>query len=194
MLKDILLSFIPIFVAVDAIGVLPIFVSLTEGIESRQKTKIIIQSMFTALCLAVGFIFLGKAVFKLLGITIGDFMIAGGVILFTLAINDILNPVKRRRIPDKELGAVPLGTPLIVGPAVLTTSLAIISQYGLLATLISVMANILLAGAIFSLSSALIKVLGEAGSKALSKIMSLLLAAIAVMMIRKAVLIFLGKG
>jgi multiple antibiotic resistance protein len=194
MLKDIFLSFIPIFVAVDAIGVLPIFVSLTEGIEPSRKTKIIIQSMLTALFLAVGFIFLGKAVFKLLGITIGDFMVAGGAILFCLAVTDIINPVKRRRMPDKELGAVPLGTPLIVGPAVLTTSLVIVTHYGLFATLISIFINILLAGAIFSLSSALIKVLGDAGSKALSKIMSLLLAAIAVMMIRKAILIFLGKG
>jgi len=194
MIRDIFLSFIPIFVAVDAIGVLPIFVSLTEGIEQHQKTKIIIQSMLTALCLAVGFIFLGKVVFKLLGITIGDFMVAGGAILFSLAVNDIINPVKRRRIPDQELGVVPLGTPLIVGPAVLTTSLVIISQYGLLATLISVSVNILLAGLIFSLSSILIKVLGQAGTKALSKVMSLLLAAIAVMMVRKGILIFLGKG
>jgi len=191
MVRDILLSFIPIFVAVDAIGVLPIFVSLTEGIEPSQRTKIIIQSMFTALCLAVGFIFLGQAVFKVLGITIGDFMIAGGAILFSLAITDIINPVKKRRIPSQELGVVPLGTPLIVGPAVLTTSLVIISQYGLFATLISVLVNILLAGIIFSLSSVLIKVLGEAGSKALSKITSLLLAAIAVMMVRKGLIQFL---
>ena len=183
--KQILLSFIPIFFAVDAVGVLPIFVSLVEGIEPSQRTKIIIQSMFTALCLAVGFIFLGKGVFKLLGITIGDFMVAGGAILFCLAITDIINPVKKRRMPGQELGAVPLGTPLIVGPAVLTTSLVIISQYGLIATLISVLANILLAGIIFSLSSVLIKALGEAGSKAISKIMSLLLAAIGVMLIRK---------
>jgi multiple antibiotic resistance protein len=194
MVRDILLSFIPIFVAVDAIGVLPIFVSLTEGLGTGQRTKIIIQSMFTALCLAVGFIFLGSAVFKLLGITIGDFMVAGGVILFSIAIADIIHPVKQRRIPDKDLGVVPLGTPLIVGPAVLTTSLAIISHYGLIPTLISVLVNILLAGIIFSLSSVLIKVLGEAGSKALSKITSLLLAAIAVMMIRKGILVFLGKA
>ena len=194
MARDIFLSFIPIFVAVDAIGVLPIFVSLTEGIEPRQKTKIIIQSMFTALCLAAGFIFLGKAVFNLLGITIGDFMVAGGVILFSIAITDIINPVKKRRIPSQDLGVVPLGTPLIVGPAVLTTSMVIISHYGLFATLISVLVNILLAGAIFSSSTFLIKVLGEAGSKALSKITSLLLAAIAVMMIRKGILVFLGKG
>lgn len=191
--RDILLSFISIFVAVDAIGVLPIFVSLTEGIERSERAKIIVQSMLTALCLAVGFIFLGKAVFKILGITIGDFMVAGGAILFCLAITDITNPVKKRRIPTEGLGAVPLGTPLIVGPAVLTTCLVIISQYGLLATLISVMVNILLAGMIFESSSVLMKVLGEAGSKALSKIMSLLLAAIAVMLTRKGIAQFLGK-
>ena len=188
MLKNILLSFIPLFVAVDAVGVLPIFVSLTEGIQQKEKTKIIVQSVLTALCLAVGFIFLGKGVFRVLGITIGDFMIAGGAILFCLAITDIINPVKERRIPARELGAVPLGTPLIVGPAVLTTSMVIVSQYGLFATLISVLINILLSGIIFWLSSVLIKVLGEAGSKALSKITSLLLAAIAVMLVRKGLI------
>jgi multiple antibiotic resistance protein len=193
MARDIFLSFIPIFVAIDAVGVLPIFVSLTEGIERSERAKIIVQSMLTALCLAVGFIFLGKAVFRILGITIGDFMVAGGAILFCLAITDIINPVKKRRIPTKELGAVPLGTPLIVGPAVLTTCMVIISEYGLLATLISVMVNILLAGIIFESSSVLMKVLGEAGSKALSKIMSLMLAAIAVMLTRKGIAQILGQ-
>jgi len=80
---------------------------------------------------------------------------------------------------------VPLGTPLIVGPAVLTTSLVIVSHYGIIPTMISVIANILVAGFVFSLSSSLMGFLGEAGSKALSKVTSLLLAAIAVMLIRK---------
>jgi len=186
-IKDVLLAFIPIFVAVDAMGVLPIFASLTEGIEQKQKIKIIFQSMITALCVSIGFILLGKAVFRLLGITIGDFMIAGGAILFCIAIIDIINPVKKRRIPTGELGAVPLGTPLIVGPAVLTTSLVIVPQYGLTATMVSVLINVLLAGLIFRLSIYLTKIFGEAGLKALSKIMSLLLAAIAVMLMRKGV-------
>jgi multiple antibiotic resistance protein len=186
-IKNILLSFIPIFVAVDAIGVLPIFVSLTEDVEQKEKSKVILQSILTALCLAVGFIFLGKAVFNWLGITIGDFMVAGGAILFCLAIIDIANPVKKRRLPEQNLGAVPIGTPLIVGPAVLTTSMVIISQYGLLPTLISVVVNILLAGLIFRFSTILINALGGSGAKALSKITSLLLAAIAVMLIRKGI-------
>jgi len=82
--------------------------------------------VLTALCLAVEFIFLGEAIFRLLGITMGDFMIAGGVLLFILAILDLVSPEKRRRIPSRELGIVPLGTPLIAGPVVLTTSLIIV--------------------------------------------------------------------
>jgi multiple antibiotic resistance protein len=187
MMKDIFLAFIPVFVAVDAIGVLPIFVSLTQKLPRKEKSGIIIQSIITALCLAVGFIFVGKAVFRLLGISIGDFMVAGGAILFCIAIIDIINPEKKRRIPSRELGAVPLGTPLIVGPAVLTTSLIIIGEYGLYPTLISVVSNVILAGLFFSLSDIFIKILGESGAKALSKVTSLLLAAIAIMMIRKGV-------
>ncbi|MFH0732154.1 MAG: MarC family protein [Candidatus Omnitrophota bacterium] len=187
MAKEIVLAFIPIFVAVDAIGVLPIFVSLTHGVSKKGKVKIIFQSVITALCLAVGFIFLGKAVFRFLNITIGDFMIAGGALLFCIAISDIMSPTEKRRQPINELGAVPIGTPLIVGPAVLTTSLIIIGEYGLAPTLVSVLINILLAGVIFLFSEYIIKLLGVAGTRALSKIMSLLLAAIAVMMIRKGV-------
>ena len=190
---NIALAFIPLFVAVDAIGIAPIFVSLTVHFEQKDKNKIILQSMLTAICLAIGFIFLGKAVFRLMGITIGDFMVAGGSILFCIAIIDILSQTKQRHIPADELGAVPLGTPLIVGPAVLTTSMLIVSQYGLSATIISVIVNILLAGLILKLSSFLIKALGESGSKALSKIMSLLLASIAVMLVRKGVSQLIGQ-
>jgi len=186
MLQSILLSFIPLFVAVDAIGILPIFVSLTEGMEEKARTRVIIQSMCTAIGLAIGFVLVGKLVFKFLGITIGDFMIAGGAILFCLAIIDMVSATtKERRIPGPELGAVPLGTPLIAGPAVLTTSMLVVSQHGIAATVVSIIANILLAGLLMRLSSSLMSFLGEAGSKALSKITSLLLAAIAVMLMRK---------
>ncbi len=188
MVNDILLACIPIFVAVDAIGVLPIFVSLTQDVEQRQKRKIITQSLWTAICLAVGFVFLGKAVFHYLGITIHDFMIAGGIILFCIAIIDLLLPGKQRRVPPEDLGVFPMGIPLIVGPAVLTTSLMIVDQYGLLPTLIAILINIVLAGIVFFWSEFLIKILGQAGTRALSKITALLLAAIAVMMIRKGIL------
>ena len=191
MFRSILLSFIPVFVAVDAIGVLPLLGAFTQDLDPKQKNKVILQSMLTATCLAVGFVLVGKLVFRWLGITLGDFMIAGGAILFCIAIIDIINPTKARRMPGEDFGVVPLGTPLIAGPALLTTSLLMVSQHGLLATLISVIANILLAGLVFRFSIVLTRVLGDAGSKALSKVASLLLAAIAVMLVRKGLVSFL---
>jgi len=188
MLKDIALALIPIFFAVDAFGLLPMYISFTETLSRLEKRDLIYQSILTALILAVGFIFLGRAIFNLLGITVEDFMIAGGTILFTLAIIDLLSSTKERRMPDRDLGAVPLGTPLIAGPAVLTSSLIITTQYGLVATVVSVMVNILFAGVIFALAGVLIRILGGAGAKALSKVTSLFLAAIGVMMIRKGIL------
>ena len=185
------LAFIPLFVAVDAIGVLPIYVSLTVGVPKKEHSTIIIQSMLTAICLALGFVLVGRQLFRFLGIEIADFMIAGGAILFIIAIIDIINPEKRRRMPGREIGAVPIGTPLIAGPAVLTTSMLSLSEYGYLPTIVSVVVNILLAGLIFRSSSVLIRLLGDAGSKALSKIFHLLLAAIAVMLMRKGLVQFL---
>lgn len=193
--NEILLAFIPVLVAVDPIGLLPLFAGMTHDLTRPEKTKIIVQSIGTALLLAIGFIFLGKWVFRLLGISIGDFMVAGGAILFCISIMELLQPGKERRLPPDELGVVPLGTPLIVGPAVLTTSLIIIEEYGLPATVISVLLNLLLTGAIFLCSDSLMKFLGQAGSRALSKVMALLLAAIAVMMIRKGVIqLWMGIG
>jgi multiple antibiotic resistance protein len=188
MLRDVLLAFIPIFVAVDAIGVVPLFMGFTFEMTADRKLKVILRSMATAGALAVSFVFLGKAIFRFLGIEIYDFMIAGGAVLFCIAILDLISAAKKRRAPGEELAVVPLGTPLLAGPALLTTSLLMVEAYGLAATLISVVANILIAGVLLSTSGALMRLIGESGAKALSKVTSLLLAAIAVMLVRKGLL------
>ena len=188
MFTEFMLAFIPIFVAVDAVGLLPIFVSLTSEIDRKEKNKIIIQSLITATCLAVGFIVMGRMVFKFLGITIADFMIAGGAILFCIAMLDLLTQNKLQRLPDQEVGAVPIGTPLLVGPAVLTTSLIIVDQHGSVLAVLAVVLNIILAGLVFAFSDVFIRILGKSGANALSKVLSLFLAAIAIMMMRRGVL------
>lgn len=184
---DFLLAFIPIFVAVDPLGLLPIFVGLTQDLSAAERRRIVVQSIFTALSLAAGFIILGKIIFRLLGITVGDFMIAGGAILFSIAIIDIMYSSEQRRLTFEDLGVVPLGTPLMVGPAVLTTSLIIIDQFGIWITLLSVFVNIVIVAVVFSFSDRLIGIIGKSGARALSKVMALLLAAIAVMMIRRGI-------
>jgi multiple antibiotic resistance protein len=187
-LNDIMLVFIPMFFTVDPIGILPIFASLTEGLPPQEKREIIIQSLITASLVAVGFIFLGKVIFRFLGIAMGDFMVAGGVILFCLAMVDLTSQGKTRRGIASELGAVPIGTPLVVGPAVLTISLMLVSVHGLMITLIALFLNIAIVGLVFIFSDTLMHFLGKAGSRALSKVMMLLLAAIGVMMVRRGII------
>jgi multiple antibiotic resistance protein len=97
------------------------------------------------------------------------------------------------------MGAVPIGTPLVTGPAVLTTIIILVDSYGALLTVWSFVINLFITWLIFSYAASISKILGKAGSKAVSKIASLLLAAIAVMMIRKGIVdtaayFFIAKG
>jgi len=187
-MKNIILTFIPIFVAMDPIGILPIYLTLTHELSKKEKHKVILQSLITAILVALSFILLGDTLFRFLGITLNDFLIAGGILLLVLAISDILSlePVKGR-ISKKTIGAVPLGTPLIVGPAVLTTSLVQLGTHGLFTTLIAVILNIVIVGIILYTANFFLKLLGETGTRAVSKIINIILASIAVMMIRSGI-------
>jgi multiple antibiotic resistance protein len=188
-MNDFWLCFVPLFVAVDAIGVLPIFVSLTQDIDAKTIRRIIIQSVVTAMAVALVFLVAGTALLRMLGITVADFMVAGGVLLFIISISDILTGQKaQRRVDPDALGAVPIGVPLITGPAVLTTSILLMNQHGFNPTAASIVVNILIAGVIFHFTPSIYRFLGKAGTKTLSKVADLLLAAIAVMIIRRGII------
>ncbi|MCJ7495106.1 MAG: MarC family protein, partial [Deltaproteobacteria bacterium] len=133
---EIFLPFIPLFVAFDALGVLPIFVSLTSEMEQPARKKVIHQSTLTAFLVSIGFLGMGKSIFALLGISVSDFKIAGGILLFIIAIVDLIFPEKTRTFPKETMGVVPIGIPLIVGPAVLTLLLMIVHTYGYFSTLL----------------------------------------------------------
>ena len=188
MMKSFWLCFVPLFVAVNAFGVLPLFINLTEGIEPQKIRRVVFQSMITALIVALAFIALGTIILNLLGITVADFMIAGGTLLFIISIREIISTDKSPYLIDLDsMGAVPIGVPLITGPAVLTTSMLLINEHTLIITSLAIIINILIAGGIFLLAPLINRVLGKTGSKTISKITSLLLAAIAVMIIRRGI-------
>ena len=104
---NFLLAFIPLFIAIDVVGILPIFISLVEGLEKHQKTKITNQSVITAFSVSIGFLALGKFVFSVLGIEIYDFKMAGGLLLLVFAINDLLFSEKGKRTITPTMGVVP---------------------------------------------------------------------------------------
>ena len=182
---NFLLAFIPLFIAIDVLGILPIFMSLIEGIEKPQKIKIVRQSVITAFTVSVGFLAIGKFVFSVLGIEIYDFKMAGGLLLLVFAINDLLFAEKGKRAITSTMGVVPLGIPLVVGTAVLTTIIVTVDTYGYIPTVTSLVINLLIVWVVFRKSDFIYRLMGDGGSKAFAKVASLLLAAIAVMMIRR---------
>ncbi len=183
-LQIFFLSFIPLFVAIDIIGTVPIFLGFTHGISEFQRRKLILEALLTAFIVANLFLISGNLILTFLGITIDDFRIAGGVILLILAITDILSFSQNVRNPNTDIGIVPLGVPLIMGPAALTTIIILVNNYGYVYTLLSMALNFVIVGFILFNARFLMKIIGSGGSKAFAKISSLFLAAIAVMMIR----------
>lgn len=190
-LEPYILTFIPIFVAVDAIGNLPLFISLVEGAGKRQRHKIIVDSVATATIVGILFMIIGKAVLRFIGITIPDFQIAGGALLFIISMRLLLPGTIKTLLSDghdKDVGVFPLGTPLITGPAVLTTTLMMVDSFGSIPTFIALVINMLIVWITLKKADFIIKLMGVSGARAFSKIMYILLAAIGVMMIRKGVL------
>lgn len=187
-----LLTFIPIFVAVDSIGNVPLFLGLVEGTTKKQKHRIILDSVTTATAVAVIFMFAGKLVLRFIGITIADFQIAGGTLLFALALRLLLPFSGGKTLygdasRDKMVGVFPMGTPLITGPAVLTTTLMMLDTYGVIPTFTALVINMFIVWLSLVKAEGIMKFLGEGGTRAFAKIMYILLAAIGVMMVRKGV-------
>ena len=189
------LCFVPLFVAVDALGLLPVFMGLTQELPRAHIRRIIGESVITAMIVALVFLFIGKGILTLLGITVSDFMIAGGTLLFVLSLSDLIAAEKRRvQIHQGEVGAVPLGVPLMVGPGVLTTTILLIDQYGMVPTVSATIVNIVIAGMVFWMSGSINRILGRAGTRTISKLSSLILAAIGVMMVRKGIMLLIAAG
>jgi len=189
--KDVGLSFIPLFIAIDAIGVLPFILSLTQDMNPAERPRTIRYAMLTAFALGLAFIGIGEGIFFLLGIAVGDFLVAGGLILLVLAIRHLITGkfVELQPSVSKEMiGVVPIGTPLVVGPAVLTTLLLITQEHFVPAVILAFVLNLAFAWLVFTQANRVARLLREQGLRASSQIASLLLAAIAVMMIRKGLI------
>ncbi len=194
-MRDFWLCFVPLFIAVDPVGLLPMFMGLTGGMDQKQVRRVIYHSVVIATLVALAFVLVGTAVLKFLGITVADFLVAGGILLFVISLNDLVTTEKIQcRIDPDSLAAVPLAVPLISGPAVLTTSILLINEYSHPVTAAALVINIFLAGAVFRFAGVILRVFGKSGATTVSKVASLLLAAIAVMMVRKGVVSIIGHG
>lgn len=185
-MSHFLAYFIPLFVAMDPIGLLPVFLSLTKGMSPQKQRAVTFEAVSTALIVSLAFMFLGEAIFRYLNITQADFQIAGGLLLLVLAIYDLLIHGKPAVDERPSPGVFPLALPLIAGPATLATTLVLAGR-SVPPTAVSLTVNLGIVLAVLLSAGRIVRMVGENALEAFSKVVVLLLAAIAVNLIRTGI-------
>ncbi|MES3631120.1 MAG: MarC family protein [Longimonas sp.] len=186
-------AFLSIFVAMNVLGVLPLFMGLTDGMTLSTRRALVKRATTTAFAIAVVILLAGQFIFQTLGITVDDLRIGGGLILLVLAITDLLfsNLTRQPGSSNGDVGAdlavVPLGTPLMVGPAAITAILVLQNSAGYLPTIVALIANLSISYLVFYFGPALIAMIGNGAARAFAKVATLFLAAIAIALIRTGI-------
>lgn len=186
--SSFLTSFLLLFSVVNAIGVVPMFLALTQGAQDKRP-QIIRQSTVIATVILLVFAAVGQIVFTLFGITINDFKIAGGIILFIIAIDNLRGDISQMKTTDAvELAAFPLATPLLAGPGAISTVIIYATPpYGLLEDFAVILINGFLVYFILSRATLVQRGLGRNGTQVFTRIIGLLIAAVGIAFIREGV-------
>lgn len=183
-LQAFIFTFVPLFIVIDPLGCVPLVIAATEGMSQQQRRKTIHLAALTAAAVGLIFLFFGRFILAVLDISVGSFAIAGGIVLLLLSVNYMttgrMTEVTRE---DVTAAVVPIGTPLTVGPATISTLLLLSAQFPLYLVLISFVLNIIITWVIFMLGNQIVSIIGQGGLRAISRVFSLLLAAFAVSMI-----------
>jgi multiple antibiotic resistance protein len=185
-MSEFFVFFIPLCVAIDPFGMVPVFLGVTTGMGSAQRRRVTLEATGVGFLICLGFMFLGRWIFNYLGIDESDFKIAGGILLLVLAVYDLLIPGKPAVDEATSVGLVPLAMPLIAGPAALTTTL-VLAQQSYAMTAVALAANFVLLLAAMLGAEAVGRLIGLNAMRAISKLVMVLLAAIAVNFIRSGV-------
>ncbi len=185
LINSFILTFIPLFIVINAFDKIPVIISLSEDMSRHERYKMIHVATITAAIVGLVFLLFGQFILNAMGISIGAFAIAGGIILLVLAIRYMISGRMLDVVKEEMVAIVPIGTPLTVGPGTMTTLLLLSTQFPLWIVLVSLALNIAIAWVVFLSSDPIMKFMGQGGIKAMSKVFSLLLAAIAVSMMIK---------
>ena len=175
--------FIMLFVVMDPPGNIPIFMALTRGMTEKERKKELNYAVVVATVLLLIFAFLGKIILYVLGITTDSFMIAGGILLLLISFDLLRGEHKYGVRGDSGVGAVPLGTPLLAGPGAITTVMVIIQSRGVGFVLFAILSAVIATNLVLGQSERILSIIGKVGSEVLSRVIGIIVAAIAIQFI-----------
>ena len=186
---------IALFIIVDPFGNVPIFIGLTEKISETERKKVFNTATLVGIILLLVFAFTGQEIFLIFGISLNSFEVAGGLLLLIISIRILISGSLRDSTESPEsIGAVPIAIPLLVGPGAITATILNLQTFGTLVTIMSVLIVLLLTWIILRNVGTVYKFLGKTGSIVIARVMSLLIAAIAVQYILSGISQFLTSA
>ena len=199
----LLTSFVALFIIIDPIGLTPIFIAITQGMDDTLRRKVALRSVLVSAFVISLFIVGGETVLGLIGISMPAFRIAGGILLFLTALDMLFQRRSKRRENQTEQELVddpsvfPLAIPLIIGPGAIATVILIagakpglvgIASTGFITALV-----LLTVFVFFSAASRIEKLLGKTGIDVLTRLLGMLLAALSVQFVIEGLFEFFPK-
>ena len=192
-LPALIAAFTTMFIIMDPPGLVPVFIALTQGMSAEQRRTIAVRACIVAGVLMILFLFVGEAVLGFIGISMDAFRIAGGILLFLTALDMLFQRRQARRADNAAEGQAehqddpsvfPLALPLIVGPGAITTIILLAgnatsaADFGAIAGVL--MAVLLITFLAFLVAPTIERALGKTGLNIVTRVMGMLLAALAV--------------
>ena len=179
---ELIKSFIALFVVIDPLGNVPVFIALTQKLEKKDRKAISTSAILTASILLIIFGIAGNEILELFGITIYSFMIAGGSLLFIISIELLTYGEWRfnKASSAGDSGVVPIAFPLLAGPGAITTVIIIYQTSGIGITIFSIVLVLLITYIILRLIHPIHRLLGNRGATVISRVFAIIIAAIAV--------------
>jgi len=188
-MQDIIIAAIPgliravisLFIVVDPLGNIPIFISLTEKMDEEKRRKTFHTATVTGVILLLSFALVGQQIFILFGISMQSFMIAGGILLLLISVKILITGRwEEREVSPESVGIVPIAIPLLIGPGAITTTILNIRMFNVATTVISVLIVFLIVWVTLRCIDPIHRLLGRSGSLVIARVMALMIAAIAV--------------
>lgn len=196
-ISDLARAIIALFIIVDPLGNIPIFIGLTEKIEPSKRKRIYNVAVLVGVVLLLIFAFLGQEILNIFGLSIYSFEIAGGILLLIIAIRILVSgssSMQENVDSPESLGAVPIAIPLLVGPGAITTTIFNLQAYGTEVAILAVVVVLAITWVILRFINGVYRVLGKTGSLVIARVMALLIAAIAIQYILTGVTHFVTVG
>jgi multiple antibiotic resistance protein len=200
-IRDDLLDFISevgkaaiaLFIIVDPLGNIPIFVGLTDEMPDAPRKKVYNTATLVGFILLLVFAFTGQGILNIFGLSIYSFEVAGGLLLLIISIRILISGSMHENVENPEsMGAVPIAIPLLVGPGAITTTIFNLQAYGTIAAILAVVIVLSLTWVILRFINRIYGFLGRTGSLVIARVMALFIAAIAVQYILTGVTHFIA--